>query len=199
MTLIVEDVGNKEDKHVLKHQWFDCHDVDLLRAPLPVGDYILYTDAVEDVIKRKMARGVALKKMDFMGSYKVAVDTKRDIQEIVSNICGKQHGRFRDECRLAQDNGIQLYVLVENKDEIKCISDVFSWKNPRMHRYNKIAYMHQIGKWNHVVLPKAKPTSGEILAKAMLTMQEKYGVKFLFCRPEEAGEHIIRLLTQQEG
>lgn len=68
------------------------------------------------------------------------------------------------------------------------------WKNPRMARYEKIKRMHSIGKWRNVKLPKSTPTSGEILMKAMQTMQEKYGVKFLFCRPEEAGEQIVRLL-----
>lgn len=199
MTLIVEDVGNKENKHILKHQWFDCHDIELLRAPLPVGDYILYTDAVEDVIRRKTNRGVALKKMDFVGSYKVTVDTKRDMQEIISNICGKQHGRFRDECRFAQDNGIELYVLVENLDGVRNIDDVAYWQNPRLERYERIKEMHLIGKWKSVPEPKSPPTSGETLAKAMKTMEEKYGVKFIFCNPDQAGEHILKLLTLQEG
>lgn len=189
--MIVEDKGQQAGKHEIKHRWFDSHDVELLQAPLPVGDYILYTDAVEDVIKRKMARGVALKKMDFMGSYKIAVDTKRDVQEIISNICGKQHGRFRDECRLAQDNGILLYVLIENTDGVKSIDDLVVWENPRL----------KIQKW--ITAPSGKrmkvlkypdATKGETLAKACLTMQEKYGVKFLFCSPEEAGAKVIELL-----
>ena len=37
-------------------------------------------------------------------------------------------------------------------------------------------------------------TKGETLAKACLTMQLKYGVEFLFCRPEDAGEKILELL-----
>lgn len=189
--ILVEDKAQQAGKHEAKHRWFDCHDVELLQAPLPVGDYILYTDAVEDVIRRKTNRGVALKKMDFMGSYKVTVDTKRDIQEIISNICGKQHGRFRDECRLAQDNGIKLYILVENLDGIRSVEDVASWKNPRA----------KIQKWvtttsgqRKKVLKYPDATKGETLAKAMKTMEDKYGVRFLFCRPEDAGEWISRLL-----
>ena len=54
--------------------------------------------------------------------------------------------------------------------------------------------MHSIGKWLNVALPKAKPTTGDVLAKAMLTMQLKYGVEFVFCRPAEAGEKILELL-----
>ena len=197
--LIIEDKGQQAGKHEMKHRWFDWHEVELLQAPLPVGDYVLADDKVLDVIQRKTRRSLELKKMDFLGSYKIAVDTKRDMQEITGNICGKQHPRFRDECILAQNNGIKLYVLIENTDRITCLSDVVGWQNPRMARYEKIKRMHSIGKWRNVKLPKSTPTSGEILMKAMQTMQEKYGVKFLFCRPEEAGAHIIRLLTYQEG
>lgn len=193
--MIVEDKGQKAEKHENKHCWFDHHDVDLLQVPLPVGDYILYTDAVADVIRRKAKRGIDLKKLDFLGSYKVCVDTKRNMQEIVGNICGKQHERFRDECILAKNNGVQLYVLVENEEDIHCIVDVFAWENPRA----------KIQKWittpsgqRRKVLRYPEATKGETLAKAMGTMQEKYGVKFLFCHPDEAGERILQLLTVQE-
>ncbi len=189
--MIVEDKGQQAGKHENKHRWFDCHDVELLQAPLPVGDYILYTEMVEDVIQRKAKRGVDLKKLDFLGSYKVCVDTKRNMQEIVCNICGRQHERFRDECILAKNNGIQLYVLVENEDNIRCIADVSAWQNPRT----------KIQKWittpsgqRRKVLKYPDATKGETLFKAMRTMQDKYGVKFLFCHPDEAGEKIVELL-----
>ena len=197
--LIIEDKGQQAGKHEMKHRWFDCHEVELLQAPLPVGDYVLADDKVLDVIQRKTRRNLELKKMDFLGSYKIAVDTKRDMQEITGNICGKQHPRFRDECILAQNNGIQLYVLIENSDRISGLAEGEGWQNPRMGRYENFRRMHCVGKWRNVRLPKSMPTSGETLMKAMQTMQEKYGVKFLFCRPEEAGEHIVRLLTYQEG
>lgn len=192
--ILIEDKGQKEGQHILKNRYFSENDIEVLRAPLPVGDYIIATDKVVDVIHRKSVRKTEIKKMDFLGSYNISVDTKKDMQEIVGNICGKAHPRFRDECILAQNNGIKLYVLIENTDGVKSIDDVFRWQNPRMHRYNKIAYMHNIGKWLNVALPKAKPTTGQTLAKAMLTMQLKYGVEFLFCRPEEAGEKILELL-----
>lgn len=192
--MLIEDKGQKEGLHVLKNRYFYCHNVEVLRYPLPVGDYIVADDKVLDVIKRKSKRGTEVKKMDFLGSYKVCVDTKKDMQEIVGNVCGKQHARFRDECILSQNNGIKLYVLIENTDGVKCIEDVFRWRNPRLERYNKIKYMHEYGKWLSVNLPKTPPTSGQTLAKALLTMQKKYGVEFLFCRPEEAGAKVLELL-----
>lgn len=192
--MLIEDKGQQEGKHILKNRYFDCHDIEVLRAPLPVGDYIVASDKVFDVIKRKCDRKMEVKKMDFLGSYDVSVDTKKDIQEIIGNVCGKQHARFRDECILAQNNGIKLYMLVENTDGVKCIEDLFRWHNPRLERYNKIAYMHNYGKWLNTPLPKTPPTSGQTLAKALLTMQKKYGVEFRFCRPDEAGAIILKLL-----
>ncbi len=190
--IIVEDKGQQSGKHEIKHQWFEQHNVKLLQAPLPVGDYILHTDIVSDVIQRKAKRGVDLKKLDFLGSYNVCVDTKKDMQEIIGNICGKQHERFRDECILAQNNGIQLYVLVDNMDGVRSIDDVAFWQNPRA----KIQrWITTPGGKRRKVLKYPDATKGETLFKAMLTMQNKYGVKFLFCRPEEAGERILELLT----
>lgn len=196
--IIIEDKAQQNLKHTAKHLHWESHGVYWERYPLPVGDYIIANEQVLDVISRKQKRGTEVKKMDFLGTYKVCVDTKKDMQEIIGNICGKQHGRFRDECILAQNNDIRLIVLIENEDGVKSIDDLFRWQNPRLHRYNKISYMHNLGKWSSISLPRAKPTSGEILAKAMLTMQLKYGVEFQFCKPEEAGERILSILSRVE-
>lgn len=53
--MLIEDKGQKEGQHILKNRYFDCHDIEVLRAPLPVGDYVIATDKVLDVIKRKTA------------------------------------------------------------------------------------------------------------------------------------------------
>ena len=192
--IIFEDMGQKEDKHIVKNQWFYENGIEVVRAPLPVGDYIIANDKAMDVLERKKKRGNKPKKMDFLGTYSVAVDTKENIGEIINNICGKAHGRFRDECILAQNNGIQLYILVENEDGVTCIDDLYRWQNPRLYRYNKIKYMHNLGKWQHIKLPQKPPTKGETLAKAMVTMGKEYGVRFLFCHPKEAGAKVVELL-----
>jgi ribosome-associated protein len=194
--LLIEDKGQKEGQHILKNRYFENNEIEVLRAPLPVGDYIIADDKVSDVIHRKAKRNMEVKKMDFLGTYAVAVDTKKDMQEIIGNICGKSHPRFRDECILAQNNGIKLYVLIENADGVKSVGDVFKWRNPRLERYNRIKYMQSCGKWLNASIPITPPTSGKTFAKSMLTMQLKYGVEFVFCRPEEAGKKIIELLTK---
>lgn len=110
----------------------------------------------------------------------------------------KRHGFFHRGLKRAQNSQIRLIVLVENEDGVKSIEDVFHWQNPRLQKYNKIAYMHNLGKWNNIPLPKAKPTSGGTLAKAMLTMTARYQCEFQFCRPEEAGERILSILNAKQ-
>lgn len=193
--ILISDKAQQKGKHLIKENWWRNNDIEVLYHPLPVGDYIIANDKVKDVINRKAARGIETKKMDFLGTYTVVCDTKKDIQELIGDICGKQHARFRDEAILAQNNGIKLYILIENKDGVKETRDLFKWQNPRMHRYNKILYMHRLGKWSNIPTPKAPPTSGETLAKACLTMNLKYGVEFEFCTPNEAGKRVIELLN----
>ena len=195
--ILISDKAQQKGKHLIKENWWKNNGVDVLYHPLPVGDYVIANAKVLDVIERKAKRGIETKKMDFLGTYDVVCDTKKDIQELIGDICGKQHARFRDEAILAQNNGIKLYILVENKDGIKDVRDLFKWQNPRTHRYNKILYMHRLGKWSNIPTPKAPPTSGETLAKACLTMNLKYGVEFMFCTPNEAGKRVIELLTQE--
>ena len=109
----------------------------------------------------------------------VAVDTKASMQEIAQNIGGtkEEHTRFRNELKLAQELGTKLYILVENEDGIRSIADVPRWRNPRTEF-------------------SLKTIQGPQLAKAMATMQDRYGCTFLFCRPEEAGEYIVRILKK---
>lgn len=191
--ILIEDKAQKIEKHKIKNLWWKKHNIDVMRMPLPVGDYVLANESVMDVIARKKMRGIEPKKMDFLGSYKVCVDSKFDIQELISDICGKQHDRFRDECILAQNNGIKLYILVENKGglirrttianpTIRKLSDLHSWKNPRL-------FIRRNGKQ---VYPTA--TRGITLQKACYTMEKKYGVSFLFCTPEESAVRIMELL-----
>lgn len=188
---ILVDTGQQKKKHEIKHEALRSFGAELQIMPLPVGDYIVENEKVVDVIRRKDARGIPVKKMDLLGAYSVSIDTKRDIQEAIGNICGKQHARFRDELILAQNNGICLYVLVENEDGVSCLSDLYAWKNPRARMQKWITTPS--GERRKIPVSK-NPTTGEVLAKAMKTMEEKYGVTFRFCHPDETGAKILELL-----
>lgn len=183
--------GSHGWSNLKKHVWIAQEGNEIIPTPLPFGDYCLITDQMQETIDR---RGDKLKKQDLVGDIKLSIDTKKDLLEVAGNICSGSHSRFRDEIILAQKVGAKMIILIEEKG-IKSIEDVFQWRNPRMHRYNKIRYMHSIGKWSSVKAPKRPPTSGQTLAKAMLTCQLKYGCKFLFCSPEETGTKIIEILT----
>lgn len=203
---VAEDKGQQKKKHEVKHKWFADNGIELVSLPLPVGDYILLDDRVQAVIDR---RGSKLKKMDLLGVTKISVDTKKDLGEVTNNICGKSHARFRDECILAQQNGIKLIVLVEHSRCIRSLDDVEHWKNPRQYQYEqKIRRLWGIPKGadfsTEVAELKAHgakinrgPTTGPELAASMRTMSEKYGVVWKFCDKKETGRIILEIL--QEG
>lgn len=106
----------------------------------------------------------------------VIVDTKQNIQEVIGNVT-TQHKRFVAECDLAEESDIKLVILVENEDGITKIDDLNRWWNPRL-RFS----------------PNA--TSGKTLAKILHGIEVRHGVKFEFCRPEDAGRRVIELLPK---
>lgn len=114
----------------------------------------------------------------------VSVDTKKDVLELCMDV-DQQHERSRGELMLARDCGIQLIVLVENGDGVADLETLSRWKNPRA------AINRRRGL--------RPPISGARLARACKTMEQRYGVRFEFCRPEDAGARVIELLEGGNG
>lgn len=152
---IIEDTRQQAQKHELKHKYFADNNIKVVRSKLPVGDY------------------ANIKNMS------VIVDTKKDIYEVIGNVT-QGHKRFVTECDLAKDSDIKLIILIENREDVKCIEDLNNWENKRL-------------KFS----PKA--TTGQRLAKILTGIQMRHDVIFEFCRPEEAGERIITLLGEKDG
>ncbi len=152
MISIIEDTRQQTGKHNHKRQWFEEHGITITRSKLPFGDYAIMPT--------------------------MAIDTKRNMDEIAANICGKEHTRFINECKAAKAAGCQLVILVENTDGIEDVSAVHTWENPR-----------------RFISPYC--VEGPRLQKAMKTISERYGVKFMFCRPEQAAERITEMLTHE--
>lgn len=115
---------------------------------------------------------------DYAPVPKISIDTKRNMDEIAGNICGAEHNRFINECKAAKAAGCQLIILIENEDGILDISQVHTWINPRS-------------------VYSDKCVQGARLQKAMETIQERYGVLFQFCNPEESAQRIMELLNEQ--
>ena len=148
---IQEDTRQKAGKHNIKHAYFSEHGVELVRCKLPFGDYAPVPP--------------------------VSIDTKENMDEIASNICGSEHQRFINECKAAKSAGCQLIILVENNLGITDISQVHTWINPR-------------------VIYSEKAVQGPRLQKAMETISERYGVRFMFCCPNESGKIIMEILSR---
>lgn len=153
--------------------------------PLPFGDYIEMSPEIIHKLTVIGASKKSVQKKDFDGLVKVAVDRKNSLSEVCGNICSHthEHERFRNECIKAQEAGAKFYVLIED-DTCKTVEDVFKWNNPR-----RVIWLRKKGP-----KPKVGPASGPTLAKAMITMEKKYGVKFVFCPKNKAAEKIVELL-----
>lgn len=168
--IILEDTRQQASKHDAKHKFFSDHGIEVRRQALYVGDYTLPTNQ------------------------SICIDTKKDLQEVVNNVCGAEHARFRAECIRAKEAGIKLYVLVEEDqtDEngryvVNSLDDVHRWQNPRRKIRVKVD-----GQW---VQKYPKATTGAVLKKAMITMRYRYGVEWVFCQKKDAGAKILELLN----
>jgi len=172
--ILLEDTRQQSGKHDLKHKWFEEHGIEIRRTKLWVGDYTL------------------------PANQSICIDSKMAISELIQDV-QTDHVRFRAELVRAKEAGIKLYIVIENEGRyvdyrktiwnatVRCIDDLNSWKNPRL-------YIKKNGK---PVYPKAMP--GTQLAKICHTMEERYGCKFLFCKPDESAKLIIDLLQGKEG
>lgn len=164
--IILADSRQHDKKHIEKEKWFAEHGIEVRRTKLYVGDYTLPRDQ------------------------SVCVDTKKNIQELVSNVLDKDNRkneddkpRFRKELLRAKEADIKLIILVENEDGITQLSELHKWVNPRLLIRDRCGNQK---------FPKA--TRGVSLMKACYTIQREYGCEFLFCKPKEAGAKIIELL-----
>lgn len=109
----------------------------------------------------------------------VAVDTKASLFELASNI-DAEHARFRRELVGARDAGVKLVVLVENEDGVTDLDTLSRWRESDVdYRRRKFAQ---------------RRIEGARLAKACATMEQRYGVRFLFCAPEDAARIVTEIL-----
>ena len=109
---------------------------------------------------------------------RLVIDRKKDLLELCGNVC-QQHERFQKELRRAMDAGIEIIILCEHGEEIKRLEDVYFWDNPRRKES-----------------PKA--TTGKSLYKSLMTIKNRYNVRFEFCTKKETGSKIMELLNDGE-
>ena len=116
---------------------------------------------------------------------RLVIDRKQNLHELCGNVC-QQHERFRAEMQRAKENGIKIIFLCEHGRSIKALDDVLWWTNPRETYREKVK-----GVW---VTRHRKVMQGDTLYKILNTMQNRYGVEFLFCEKKDTGKRIIELL-----
>lgn len=156
--VIIEDTRNQVGKHKEINAFLKSQGHTVIRSKMLVGDYQIANN----------------------GS--VVIDTKKDVLELIQDIY-QDHKRFKTECVTAQEAGIQLYVLIEEKLPNGRLDE---WVSPVWKSSTKT---HKAGQ----PISKANPST---LRKALYTMQERYGVKFLFCPKEKTGEIILKILSK---
>ena len=165
------DTRQHKGKHSVKDAWWAAHGVETERRKLDFGDY--------------MADGS-----------NVSVDTKRNISEIAQNINGRNHDRFKRECQRAAASGCRLIVLVENREGVTDVDSVKGWMNDHCRACGDRKRTH-CNPFDGKKCPRhgtRKPIQGPRLSKAMATMEERYGVHFMFCKPSESARTICELL-----
>lgn len=148
---IIEDTRQQAGKHKKKHDWWTGNGDELIRCRLPFGDYALPP--------------------------KISVDTKANLTEIATNMCGpfKEQRRFKDECKAAQDCGCKLVFLIECS--IADEDALFGMD---------------------IVLGNGKTIKGDQLAVAMKVMKSRYGCDFQFVKPSRSAQRVNEILNGEE-
>lgn len=116
-------------------------------------------------------------KLDY-GDYKiyknnsVVIDRKDNLTELAHNLCSTtEHERIRKEIQRSKEDGCKDFIFLIAESKIKSIEDIKNWSSP----HTKV--------------------KGETLLKIMITMKNKYGVRFIICPRREMGKKIIELLN----
>ena len=154
--ILLEDTRQQPGQHKNIEAYCKRMGITIVRQCLSVGDY-MFPDGT------------------------VSVDTKADILELSHNVMSKDHRRFKAECIRAQEQGIQLIVLIE---EMPPFGRLDMWEVPRFKNTDRF---HKYGDPMTLVHPAS-------LRRALITMQERYGVKFRFCTRRQSPARIIKYL-----
>lgn len=153
--LILTDSRQRLENHIIKE--FDKQGILHIRTGLPSADYM--------VVRYNEEKGFYL-------DYSILIDTKKDIEEIASNLCNSQnHQRILREIQKGKDLGAKQFIFLINGGKVKSIEDLQNWTSKRT---------------------KVK---GSVLLKIFQTMRQKYNIRFVICSKDKMGETIIKLLS----
>ena len=152
--IILTDTRQQKESHILKE--FDKQGILHIRTGLPSADYM--------VVRYDNEKGFYL-------DYSILIDTKKDIEEIASNLCNSQnHERVKREIFKGQELGCDKFIFLINSGKVKTLEDLQNWTSKRTQ------------------------VNGSTLVKVFNTMKERYGVNFILVPKKKMGEMVIKLL-----
>ena len=150
--LIIQDQRERHGHHNNIENYCKQHDIPIIRKRLEVGDYMLGT------IENGRVKPIGKRSIDVKGG--LLDELAKDLYQDKVN--------FNRKYRKCYEQGIELYVLVEQ--EITSLNEILSWSSP----HSKI--------------------SGKMLYDMIDRVQKSYGVKFVFCKKENVAQTIINIL-----
>ena len=144
--MIICDTREKANQKIL--EYFNTHGIEYAERKLDTGDYMEST------------------RMD------ITVDRKKDLNELLGNMCSPDSSRFWREIRRAREEHLKFFILCEHGGQYKSIKDVVNFRS----RYSKV--------------------TGKQLMEKMYKAHISYGVEFLFCDKRNTGKRIVEILNQ---
>jgi ERCC4-type nuclease len=145
--MITVDSREKKNQHIL--DYLDRHNIEYEIRKLDTADY--WNDENPNVL----------------------IDRKRNLQELVGNLCSPDSSRFWNEIRRSRSEKKRMIILIEHGGSIKSLADVSSWTS----KYSKI--------------------SGSRLQAEMYRVGIAYNIQFEFCSKRSTGKRIMELLTEK--
>ena len=155
--IILTDTRQQKENHIIKA--FDKENILHIRTTLESADYM--------AVRYNQEKG-------FYKDYSILIDTKKDLEEISSNLCNsKNHERIKREIARGKELGAKEFIFLIADNKIKTLADLKQWRSKRT------------------------MVKGETLAKIMKTMKERYGIRFIIVPKKEIGRKVIELLESK--
>ena len=152
--IILTDTRQQKENHIIKE--FDKQKILHIRTTLESADYM--------AVRYNEEKG-------FYKDYSVLIDTKKDLEEISSNLCNtKNHERIKREIARGKELGAKEFIFLIADNKVKTINDLKMWRSKRT------------------------MVKGSVLLKIMQTMKQRYEVRFIIAPKKEIGKKVIELL-----
>ncbi len=170
MPVLFCDTRQQVGKHTTKNKWWIKHGVAIVSKKLDFGDYAT-------------------------PSSNIAIDTKKDIQELVMDV-GRDHARFVREAERAREAGYRLIVLVESDERYNDRNELSLWVSTVCKRCRKCNPSQVTGRRCR---RGAKPMQGVTSAKIVSGLERNHGIRFEFAKKQNAARRVCEILGIEYG